>query len=262
MKDSNNNKEKSQYKIRINECNYNKDGDLMKIIKYNNSNDIWIEFQDKYRYKKNTTYKNFKEGCIKNLFFDKYGYIGNENIRDEKGSILISYYTWKNMMGRCYNTNNKNYKLYGKIGVTVCEEWHNYSNFKKWWNDNYYKIPNERMALDKDILVKGNKIYSPNTCAFVPQSINNIILINKKNRNNLPIGVSKNRKGASKPYRAKCNQNGWIGAYYTELEAFQAYKQFKESYIKQVADEYKQKYLNFPKKLYDAMYNWKIEIDD
>lgn len=52
MKDSNNNKEKSQYKIRINECNYNKDGDLMKIIKYNNSNDIWIEFQDKYRYKK------------------------------------------------------------------------------------------------------------------------------------------------------------------------------------------------------------------
>ena len=50
-----------------------------------------------------------------------------------------------------------------------------------------------------------------------------------------------------------------LGYFETPKEAFKSYKTFKEQYIKQVADEYKDK---IPKKLYEAMYNWKVEITD
>lgn len=56
----------------------------------------------------------------------------------------------------------------------VCEEWMCYQNFAEWWNKNMYHIGTERMHLDKDILIKGNKVYSPDTCLIVPQSINEI----------------------------------------------------------------------------------------
>ena len=48
---------------------------------------------------------------------------------------------------------NKNY-----LDVTVCEEWHNFQNFAKWFYENYYEISGEKMRLDKDILIKGNKM--------------------------------------------------------------------------------------------------------
>lgn len=57
-------------------------------------------------------------------------------------------------------------------------------------------------------------------------------------------------------------RSSWLGSFSTPEEAFYAYKQAKESYIKQVADEYKSKYPNFPKKLYDAMYSYEVEITD
>ena len=120
------------------------------------------------------------------------------------------------------------------------------------------------MALDKDVLVKGNKTYSPNTCVFVPQNINVLFTKCNKARGKYPIGVSfyKDRN----KYQAHCKifSNGKskqknLGYYNNIDDAFYAYKQFKEDYIKQVADEYKD---NIPNKLYEAMYNYKVEITD
>ena len=51
----------------------------------------------------------------------------------------------------------------------------------------------------------------------------------------------------------------YLGCYETIEKAFQAYKQFKEQYIKEIADEYKDK---IPKELYEAMYNWVVEWND
>ena len=54
-------------------------------------------------------------------------------------------------------------------------------------------------------------------------------------------------------------KQNFLGHYNTPEEAFQAYKQFKENYIKQVADEYKEL---IPEKLYNAMYEYEVEIED
>ena len=120
------------------------------------------------------------------------------------------------------------------------------------------------MELDKDILYKGNKVYSRETCIFVPQRINSLFTKCNKSRGNSPIGTTPNSSGN---YIARCN-NGYggrdcLGTYLTEEEAFQVYKQYKEKIIKEVIDSYEGK---IPEphytRLKTAMYNYKVEIDD
>ena len=120
------------------------------------------------------------------------------------------------------------------------------------------------MCLDKDILIKGNKIYSPNTCIFVPKRINTLFIKCDKARGNLPIGVSKREENKYKnSYRAKCRniygKRITSKTYKNPIECFYEYKKIKEQTIKDAADLYKDK---IPNKLYDAMYNWKVEVND
>jgi hypothetical protein len=119
------------------------------------------------------------------------------------------------------------------------------------------------MALDKDILVKGNKIYSPNTCIFVPQEINSLFVKNDRNRGEMPIGIYYDDfKNYTKKYKVSINKQNkrvYLGYFKTLEEAFEKYKFEKELYIKEVADYYKQ---YIPIKLYEAMYRWIVEIDD
>lgn len=92
------------------------------------------------------------------------------------------------MLTRCYNHKSLK-KNPSYIGCSVCDEWLTYSNFKRWYEDpiNGYR---EGYHLDKDILVKGNKVYSPETCCFVPHSINCLLLTRQRKRGALPIGVT------------------------------------------------------------------------
>jgi hypothetical protein len=114
------------------------------------------------------------------------------------------------------------------------------------------------MQLDKDILIKNNKIYSPNTCVFVPSCIN--ILFAKSRRDDKILGVQKANSGRYVSLHGDGHGgNVYLGTFDTETEAFNAYKIAKESYIKEVANEYKNK---IPQKLYDAMINYEVEIGD
>ena len=88
-------------------------------------------------------------------------------------------------------------------------------------------------------------------------SIINCLFVKCSNNENSFLGVNYNKKYDN--YYVRVNVKGkkkHVGVYNTKEEAFIAYKQFKENYIKSVADEYKDK---IPKKLYDALYNWKVE---
>lgn len=171
-----------------------------------------------------------------------------------------------NMRTRCYN---KNYhKLSPRYkGCTVCKEWlKDKKAFYEWADQNFYKIDGERtVELDKDILIPGNQIYSPDTCIFVPKPINDMfIYAHGKQKNGLPVGVTKIRER----YRASTNklvvdQNGerknkfiYIGLYDTPEAAYEAYKTHKMAEIICVADGYRDV---IPEKLYNAMINWKFD---
>ena len=240
-------------------------GEIAIIVNYSCYNDITVQFKATGELVK-TTYKHFENGEIKSHFTPSVcgvGIIGNEKTKDENGETIKSYSVWTSMLKRCYSDKYQKNRPTYKV-CCVCEEWLNYSNFKKWFNDNYYEIDGEQMCLDKDILMKGNKTYSPNTCVFVPQNINTLFVKCNKARGELPIGVSF-RKDKNK-YQAQCNilingkrQKKFLGLYNTIDDAFKVYKEFKEVNIKQMADYYKDK---IPNKLYEAMYNYKVEITD
>ena len=230
-------------------------GATVKIIEYNNANDLKVECLETKEII-SSCYRNLTTGNVKPKFFPYVrgvGFIGNETTLDNKGKTLHSYKTWEGMLERAYSE-KYHLKEPSYKNVTVCEEWHNYSNFKKWYEDNYYEIEGESMALDKDILVKGNKVYSPKTCVFVPKTINSLFVKPSISKKDLPIGVSV----VNGRYRAKSGSNH-LGAFNTPEEAFYAYKEFKEKYIKQIADKYKP---YIPQNLYEAMYRYEVEITD
>lgn len=113
------------------------------------------------------------------------------------------------MLERCYSARYQERKPTYK-GCSVCDEWLNYQNFAKWYDDNYYEIKGEIMCLDKDILVKGNKIYSPENCVFVPNYINvlfaRIGCKNKESKEQLIKDIANTYKKdiPSKLYEAMC----------------------------------------------------------
>lgn len=167
------------------------------------------------------------------------------------------YELWKDMLSRCYNPHMlKRYPSY--IGCSVCESWLVFSNFKRW----YQKHHLEGYDLDKDILVKGNKIYSPKTCCFVPHKLNCTINRCQKSRGELPIGVhyDTQRQKFVASYRRGMTHK-FIGRYNTPSEAFKAYKIAKEQYIKELSERYFQEG-KITKMVYDALMKYEVEITD
>lgn len=252
---------------RTGERGINNFGSQMVIVEYRNKNDIDIYFPEYNWGFKGATYQSFKNGQIKCPYERRYyniGYLGEGSYKaSENGKHTRVYSAWKSMLQRCYD-DKYHQKQPTYIDCEVNNEWHNFQNFAKWYYENYYKIEGERMHLDKDILVKCNKIYSPDTCIFVPEKINILFIKCNKSRGSSPIGVSF-YKGK---YTAHCqifdpetgkSKQKTLGYYNTEQEAFNVYKQFKEKNIKLVADYYKNL---IPERLYKALYNYEVEITD
>lgn len=260
------NKKKKAIESNVGKKNINYQGCEMEIIEYIDHLHIVVRFNDNYKYTCVVQPNDFKKGSVSNNFYPSLygvGMIGNTNTSIDNKKKK-SYLTWKGMLARCYDSNNKAKSYYNKC--SVCDEWLIFENFEKWFDYNYYEIDNKKMCLDKDILIKGNKIYSPQTCVFVSNEINTMFTKNNARRGKCVIGVYFNSRRKEKQYYALCRFNEKnqkiIGRYDTEIEAFKAYKIAKENHIKQVADEYKSKYPNFPIKLYEAMYDYEVEITD
>ena len=228
----------------------------------------------------------FEDGCVReitscgNARWDKgnirsyncptvygKGYLGGDYYNYSKDKFV--YKTWNHMLERCYT--EKYHQLFPTyMGCEVCEEWLNFQNFAQWYYDNLW-LDLKNSKLDKDILFKHNKIYSPQTCVIVDNRINCLFTKNDKNRGDLPIGVTEDCRSHS--IRAFLyNTNGKRTTKYVnpstnnrELDiqiAFDWYKINKEGYIQQIANEYKLKYTKFPQRLYNAMCNYEVEMTD
>lgn len=186
-------------------------------------------------------------------------------VNDYEGNIKYNhvhiqpYHTWGQMLKRCYSKEFLDRQPTYR-GCSVCEEWWSFSNFKKWFDDNYV----EGYSLDKDILFKHNKLYSPKTCCFVPNEINVLLCKSDAKRGRMPIGVYERKLVNGSSYMAYLNKNGCrinLGTYYSMGEAFQAYKEAKEMHIKEVATKYYTEN-RITERVYNALMNYKVEITD
>ena len=242
-------------------------GSKMIIKKYRKAIDIDVYFPEYDWTFEHATYGKFKKGEIKCSYEPRtlgVGYLGEGKYKTrENGKVHKYYKIWHGMLTRCYDP-----KFHEKRptydGCKVEDYLLNFQHMCEWLENNYYEIPGEQMCLDKDILCKGNKIYSRETCIFVPKRINNLFTKRDNDRGDCPIGVTPNSAGN---YEAQCN-DGYgkqikLGTYSTEEEAFQVYKKYKERVIKNVIDSYEGKIPEpFYSKLKVAMYNYEVEIDD
>ena len=252
---------------RTGEENINNFGSKMIIKEYRKCNDIDVYFPEYDWVLKNTRYGDFKNRKIKCPYERRYygvGYLGEGEYKmSENGKDKREYKIWYSMLRRCYDPKyQERYPTYK--GCKVEEYLLNFQHMGEWIEENYYEVAGERMHLDKDILCKGNKVYSREICIFVPQRINKLFTKCDKNRGKNPIGVSPTSSGN---YQAYC-RNGYgklipLGTYSTKEEAFNAYKKYKEKLIKETIDSY-EGIIPEPhySRLKTAMYNYKVEIDD
>ena len=250
---------RNDYRIKAGDKFKINSGGVVVVTKVMHSDKIYAKHLDEYGYEFMTTASNLEKGSIKNPYIPNvcgvgYTGVGDYTARsDVTGEVNKVYRDWGNMMVRCYGEKHR-HKAPTYADVTVCKEWHNFQNYAEWCSGQYKE---DDWELDKDLLIKGNKIYSPSTCVYVPQEINMLLANNKTKRGDLLIGVGrvKNR------FRARIVKYGklqHLGCFATEIEAYYCYKRCKEAYVKEVA-------LNTPNldiRVVNMLLSWEVSIDD
>ena len=245
-------------------CKSLNSGDF-KILKYNDSANVEIQFL-------NTGYEmvarlgNIRNGNVKDPYIPSVygvGIIGAKYPVSEGGRDTKDYALWKSMLTRCYSDGfKKKYQTYEGCGVS--------DNFKSF--EYFYEWCNEQIGfnndgngnpfhLDKDLLVKGNKVYSENTCVFLPQEINSLLIKCTASRGKHLIGVywDKTANAFVSQVGKNKGRSERLGFFNTELEAFNAYKQAKEAFVKEQANKWKGK---IDQRAYNALMNYEVGIDD
>jgi hypothetical protein len=102
------------------------------------------------------------------------------------------YMRWYGMITRCYS--EKFHRIYpAYVGCSVCDDWLYFSKFKAWMELQDW----EGKQIDKDLLIEGNKVYSPNACIFVSEALNKSLVTRKLHRGLYPLGVTKDKKAYS-----------------------------------------------------------------
>lgn len=202
------------------------------------------------------------DGCnsnnyYKNLSFDdEFVYIHYANIRDR------AYKCYYNMIDRVSGKYQYNYGM-RYDGVTVCDEWFNdKEKFIDWYVQNYYECAYEAMELDKDLLVRDNKIYGSNTCCILPKSLNILIsTCHQKKGSNLymPLGVRKIYVDKRPKYQGIISINSKpmkLPLRNRPKAAFEDYFMQKKAQLMITAEQYKP-YL--PEHIYHALINYEIQ---
>lgn len=207
-----------------------------KVLEYRNNRDVLIEFE-KTKYKTSASLDSVLKGNIKDPFFPYLhgrGYVGESHRTNTDD--LTPFIFWKHMMDRCYK---EGYSSCYYKNVEVCKEWYNFTTFKKWFQKHYV----ESFELDKDILQKGvtNKIYSPDTCVFLPKEIN-CAIITHTNKYGLPNGI---RPCGNKFESRVKHKNKAIRKTFDMLEeAIEFYSYNKSKIIESLIEKYKDKLEN------------------
>ena len=233
------------------------------VLKYENYENVYIQFEQTGGVNI-TDLHRVRDGSVVDLLAKSnynVGYIGygyDPKCAESRKLFKI----WSGLVQRCFDplwkTRHKCYEL-----TTCSEDFLCASTFITWSKSQigYNSIDEfgKPFALDKDILLKGNTVYSPDTCVFVPREINNLILSNRKVRGKLPIGVTKTKEGKLRARVSINNKEVALGVFETSNEAFQAYKEAKERHIKEVANKWKDR---IDQRVYYALMKYEVKITD
>ena len=236
-----------------------------KVLKYNDSANVVIQFL-KTGYETLVQLTNVRNGYIKDPYLPSVygvGILGTKYPSKVSGVTTKEYVPWCSMLKRCYSDSYKKKNPTYK-DCEVSENFKSYEYFYEWCHKQV-GFGNDGNGnpfhLDKDLLIKGNKVYSENTCVFIPSEINSLLIKREALRGEYLIGVYWSK--TNKAFRARVNKNKGasehLGYFNTELEAFNAYKVAKETYIKEQANKFKSQ---IDPRAYEALMNYTVEITD
>ena len=245
-------------------CKSLNSGDF-KILKYNGRANVEIQFL-KTGYEATVRLGDIRNGNLKDPYSPSVysiGIVGTKYPISEGGVLTKEYGLWVRMLERCYSDAYKK-KQPTYEGCEVSDKFKSYEYFYEWCHKQIgfgVEGNGNPFQLDKDLLVKGNKVYSENTSVFIPREINQVLVKRTALRGEHLIGVYWHKRG--KAFAAQVNKNKgkseYLGLFTTEIEAFNAYKIAKEIYIKELANKWKDKIDN---RAYNALINYEVNIDD
>ena len=234
-------------------------GDV-EVLLYKNAREIDVIFINTGTLR-NVASKELRDGAIKDPMCPSIHGIGYRGIGTHMGWVggesTEVYNRWCGMLGRCYNPSSQDYKRYGLKGVTVCDSWHNFQIFAEW----FFRNHRNGFEIDKDILYQNSTIYGPDTCVFIPQSLNKMMTFSDSARGDLPIGVTYRDDCAFK-YMAcvtdhMTNKRLWKTSK-TPREAYEWYVVARKKSISDAAKHYL-KLGDISEEVYTALLNYKIE---
>ena len=245
-------------------CKSKLSGDF-KVVKYNDAYNVEIRFL-KTGFKTVAELGNIRNGNVKDPYLPSVfgiGVLGTKYPSKVNGVNTKEYKLWQNMLKRCYSdAYKKKYQTYE--GCKVSDNFKSYEYFYGWCYSQIgfgAKGDGNPFQLDKDLLIKGNKVYSEDSCVFLPKEINSLLTKREALRGEHLIGVSWSK--TNRAFKAQVNKNKgkreYLGIFNTEVEAFNAYKTAKESFIKEQADKWKDK---IDPRAYNALMNYEVNIDD
>lgn len=233
----------------------NNKGSIFIVDDYINSSCVDIRFNSGYTTR--TSRRNILSGNVKDKLYPSVygvGFIG-VGVSLTKGNpqdkVSRAYKKWSGMLKRCYDTHSKNTDR-SYIDCYVAEEWHNFQNFYEWYESkvNEYRFDWE---LDKDLLIKGNKVYSENTCTLLPKLINTTLTKNDACRSREGIGATIRASGRYRSSSLKAT------TFTSKEQAFQEYKNCKEGRLSLLAVEFKS---NLEPEAFRCLTNYKVEEGD
>ena len=245
-------------------CKSKSSGDF-KIVKYNDAANVEIQFLNT-GFETTVHLVQVKNGSVKDPYSPSVygvGIVGTQYPSTINGVLTKEYDLWQSMLKRCYSDNFKK-KNPTYEGCEVSDKFKSYEYFYEWCHEQVgFGVDGNgnSFQLDKDLLIKGNKVYSESTCVFIPQEVNSLLIKSTASRGEHLIGVHWCK--TKKAFRAMVNKNKgrseYLGSFNTELEAFNAYKQAKESFVKEQAEKWKGK---IDYRAYNALMNYEVNIDD
>ena len=241
-------------------CKSLNSGDF-KILKYNDYYEVEIQFINT-GFETSVNLQHIRNGKVKDSYalsvFD-VGVLGTKYPISEGGVNTKEYTLWKSMLERCYSDTFKK-KRPTYEGCEVSNNFKSYEYFYEWCHKQI-GFGNEGWQLDKDLLIKGNKVYSESTCIFIPKEINLALTKNDTRRGEHLIGVHWRDKSESFVVMVNKNKGKqkYLGYFKTEIEAFNAYKTAKENYLKELANKWEGK---IDDRAYDALMAYTVGITD